>query len=135
MLFRARAAAKHVLDGGDAVAQAVDGAKERAQPDLARRELARRRQDRQGNPHFERYVFEHAARQHVVGVIVRVDQAGNDQFVPAIHHHPVLLEFFATRRNSGDFSFPDDNIFGLRSSVWIGQNRSAHYDKIASRNH
>jgi hypothetical protein len=66
---------------------------------------------------------------------VRVDQAGNDQFVPAIHHHPVLFEFFATRRNSGDFSFPDDNILGLRSSVWIGQNRTAHYDKIASRNH
>ena len=75
---------EEVLDRGDAVAQHLGGADQRAQPDLAVRARAVVAGIGCRRPDVERHFLEQALRQHVVRVVVRVDEARDDELARGI---------------------------------------------------
>ena len=87
---------EEILDGGDAVAQRLGGAEQRAQPYLAQRAVAVVAGIGVQRPDVEGHLLEQALRQHVMGVIVRVHHAGDDELAPGVDHLDAGL-----RRNRG----------------------------------
>src|SRR5262249_27411897 len=69
---------EHVLDGGDAAPEALQRAYQSA---CAHFVLAAVGSHRQGveQPYFQRQLLEQAAAQHIVRMIVRIDEPGHDQ--------------------------------------------------------
>jgi hypothetical protein len=79
MLLVVRVDRGEVLDGGDATAQAFDRAEERSRADLRGAALRKSRRQRREHPELERNGFEAALQQYVVGVVVRIDEARDDE--------------------------------------------------------
>ena len=68
--LRAGRRAEHVLHRGRAVPEILDRADQRPEPDLAGARLAGRRRNGERDPDLERDVLEHAAAEHVMGVVM-----------------------------------------------------------------
>ena len=75
---------EEILHRGDAVAQHLGGADQRAQPHLLER--ARGRSCRVGmqRPDVEGHFLEQALRHHVMRMVVRVDEARHDELAGGI---------------------------------------------------
>ena len=74
----------HVLDGGGAVPQAFHRTQQRSCAKLGLASLAPIGRLRMQRPDVERHVLEPALREHVVGMVVRVDEAGDEQLAVAV---------------------------------------------------
>ena len=99
--------AVHVLDGGDAVAEAFDGPDQRAGPDLRPAALAEIGGLRVQRPDIEGHVFQQALQQAVIRVEMRVDEARHDQLVGRVEDfrlrvQPLGQEWIARRYHRGD---------------------------------
>ena len=84
VLFVERVDRRQILHGGDAAAQAFDRSQQGAGADLGRAALRVARRQRAQNPQLERDGFEAALQEHVVRMIVRIDEAGNDQLFSGV---------------------------------------------------
>jgi len=135
LLLGARAATQHVLHRRDAVAQAVDCAEQRAQPCLPARQDARRRRYGERNPAFEREVLEHAARKHVMRVVMGVDEPRDGELAACIEPLRIRRRNFLRRSDRGNDAVLDQNIFDMGSRVEGGQNFRPGHEKLARGGH
>jgi len=85
-LFVMRHQRTHVLNGRDPVLQAFNGAQHRPHAELGLAPLAEIGRLGMQGPDVERRILYQALNQGVVGVIVRIDEAGHDQFAASIDH-------------------------------------------------
>ena len=76
---------QHVLHAGDAAADRLQRADQRARPHLLPAAVGAQRQ-RVEQPHFQRQLLEQAAAERVVGMVVRVDEAGDDELAARVDH-------------------------------------------------
>jgi len=135
LLLGPRAATQHVLHRRDAVAQAVDGAKQRAQPCLPARQGARRRQYGERDPAFERNVLEHAARKHVVRVVVGVDEPGDGELAACIEPLRIRRGILLLRSDRSNDAVLDQNVFHRGGGGEVGQNLRSGHEKPARGGH
>jgi hypothetical protein len=78
LLIGERNKPQHVLHGGDAAPQALQRAHQGARTYLLLAAIGPHRQ-RVEQPYFQRQLLEQAATEHVMGMVVRVDESGHDQ--------------------------------------------------------
>ena len=102
---------QHVLHAGDAAADRFQRADQRARPHLLLAAVGAHRQ-RVEQPHFQRQLLEQAAAERVVGMVVRVDQAGDDELAARIDHLCVVGREIGADRD--DVAVLDQDVGDLR---------------------
>ena len=91
----------HVLHGGDAVLEAFDGADQGAGADLGAAAAAEIGWLGMQRPDVEGHVLQQALHQSVVGVEMRIDEAGHQQAAPRPPARPAPDRLPAMRRSAG----------------------------------
>ena len=108
--------AQHVLHAGDAAADRFQRADERARPHLLLAAVGAQRQ-RVEQPHLQRQLLEQPAAERVVRMVVRVDQAGDDELAARVDDlGAVGGEPWRRRATMSPSSIRMSAIFGLWTS-------------------
>ncbi len=121
---------QHVLNGGHARAQALERAEQGAGADLLHRAGRILRRQRIEAPGLERHLLQCAFGQHVVRVVMGVDEAGQDEMAAPVE----LVDRRAgngrkARRDADDGVAGDGDVAGLRLvPIAGGQHRPAAAD-------
>ncbi len=106
---------QHVLQRGDAAVERLDRADERARAHLLLAAV-RPHRHRVEEPHLERQLFEHAAAERVVRMVVRVDEPGDDEAPGRVDHVRAVRREIAADRD--DVAALDQDV-GVRRPVHV----------------